>query len=184
MGELLKLYNVSDIDRKHNFQNYVTGANKDKKLIEIAGLQPDCQYEFDLELHTADARDPTEIKVLSGNCSIIAHDEGIFNLDSSRSEYRIQLQTTGWRKGPKGRKLKLVMDSSEERYQYRQYVVEDAPKSRVEIEMKDKEYPTVTLFELGSQNSRVITFEKDDVLLRNTEPLTGKQVVEVIAGGL
>ena len=49
--------------------------------------------------------------------------------------------------------------------------------------MKDKENPTVILFELGSHNSREITFEKDDILLRNTEPLTGKQVVEVVAGG-
>jgi hypothetical protein len=94
--ELLKLYNVSDIDRKHDFQNYITGVNKDKKLIEIAGLQPNGQYEFDLELPTADARDPTEIKVLSGNCSILAHDEKIFNLDNSRSEYKIHLPTTGW----------------------------------------------------------------------------------------
>ena len=93
--ELLKLYNVSDIDRKHDFQNYITGVNKDKKLIEIAGLQPDGQYEFDLELLTASS-DPTEIKILSGNCSIIAKDKEIFNLDNSRSEYKIQLPTTGW----------------------------------------------------------------------------------------
>ena len=93
--KLLELYNICDIDRKFNFQNYVTGTNRDKKLMEIAGLQLNGEYEFDLELLTASS-DPTEIKILSGNCSIIAQDKEIFNLDNSRSEYKIQLPTTGW----------------------------------------------------------------------------------------
>jgi len=75
------------------------------------------------------------------------------------------------------------MDSTEEKYQYRQYVVEDVPKSRVEIELKDVGNPIVTLFEIGSQTPRVINFEKDDVFSPNTEALSGKQFVEVVAGG-
>ena len=92
--DLLKLYNVSDIEREYDFQNFIT--EKDKKLIEIAGIEPDGQYEFDLELPCANGSDPTKIKLLSGRCSIIAHDRRLIELAKPGSEKKIVLDQTGF----------------------------------------------------------------------------------------
>lgn len=166
--DLLKLYNVSDIEREYDFQNFIT--EKDKKLIEIAGIEPDGQYEFDLELPCANGTDPTKIKLLSGRCSIIAHDRKLIELAKPGSEKKIVLDQTGFRRKPKGRKLKIVTSLTEEGHQYRKYIVEDLPNSRIDIEMNDEENPTVTLF-LKDGTSRPIDFVVDDVLLHNTEAM-------------
>merc|ERR1711971_292841 len=181
--DLLKFYSISDIDREHNLRNYVTGANKDKKLIEIAGVQPDGHYEFDMELPAANVRDPIKIKAVSERCSVILDDHEVFDLKNPGSEYKIQLPTTGFRRN-RGRKLKLIISSSDEKFQYRKYVVEDLPNSQIEIDMKDKENPTVTLVQNGCGTATVIDYEKDDVLLRTeVESLSGKQVLETVGIG-
>ena len=90
------------------------------------------------------------------------------------------------RRKPKGRKLRVVTSLTEEGYQYRKYVVEDLPNSRIEIEMKDEENPTVTLF-LNDGTSRPIDFEVDDVLLHNAEALTDtlkKRAASALGGAL
>ena len=94
--DLLKLYSISDIDREYNLQNYATGANKDKKLIEIAGVQPDGHYEFDMELPAANVRDPIKIKAVSERCSVLLDTHEVFDLKNPGSEYKIQLPTTGF----------------------------------------------------------------------------------------
>merc|ERR1711935_704796 len=77
--ELLKLYNISDVERENDLN--VSDTDKEKKLIEIGGLQDNGQYEFDLELPSAVASLQTKIKILSGKCSIIAYKEEVFELD-------------------------------------------------------------------------------------------------------
>ena len=68
---LLQLYSSSDEERECNYLDYVT--EKDKKLVEIAGLQEGSQYEMDLELPSADSNEPSRITVVSGGCTILAH---------------------------------------------------------------------------------------------------------------
>jgi len=181
--DLLRLYSISDIDREHNLQNYVTGTNKDKRLIEIARAQPDGQYEFDLELPAAAPANPTKVKAVSERFSVILDNE-VFDLENPGFEYKIQLQSTGFRRRPSGRKLKLITSSSEEKYQYRKYVVEDVPNSRIQIEMDDEENPIVTLVQIGCGTPTIVDHDEDGVFLRNIDPLTGKQVIEQVGIGL
>jgi len=179
--DLLQLYSSSDEERECNYLDYVT--EKDKKLVELAGLQEDSQYEMDLELPSADSNEPSRITVVSGGCTILAHNRKAMELNESGSPYRIRLENSGFRsKKAKGKKLKVVTKSSEEGYQFKQYRIPDEPKSRVEIEMKDMENPTVTLVQIQNRSSHVIDFEVDD-FLHNTQPLSARKVAEEVAVG-
>ena len=95
--ELVKLYNVKDTERRFNYQEYITENDKDKKLIDIAGLQGDGEYEFDLELPVAsEPAKLTSIKALN-RCSIIADgDMETIDLKNPAREYKVALKRTGW----------------------------------------------------------------------------------------
>ena len=94
--ELVKLYNVKDTERRFNYQEYITENDKDKKLIDIAGLQGDGEYEFDLELPVAsEPAKLTSIKALN-RCSIIADDDKDIDLKNPTREYLVALKCTGW----------------------------------------------------------------------------------------
>ena len=91
--DLLQLYSVSDIDREYDFLNAITGTKREEKLVDIAGLEQDGQYELDAELLSADPGVPTKIKVLSGECSIIARKK-LHKI--SKTGEKIVLDETGW----------------------------------------------------------------------------------------
>jgi len=180
--DLLKIYNISDHDRLYNCQCYVTDSDKEKKLIELTGLEQDGQYEFDLELPHANNNDLTKIKVNSGRCTIISKKK-LIELDNPRKEYKIKLDNTGFRSKTKGKKLKVVTNSSEEGHKFKKYIVEDVPNSRIEIGMKDMENPVVELFDLGNRRSiKSVDFEDIDIMLHGAEPLAGTAVKEAAMG--
>ena len=93
--DLVKLYKATDIERRFNYREYITDDDKNKKLIDIAGLEGDGEYEFDLELPCAAEPTPTKIKALN-RCSIIGCGDKVFELDKPGSEYKIALECTGW----------------------------------------------------------------------------------------
>jgi len=80
--DLLQLYSSSDEERECNYLDYVT--EKDKKLVELAGLQEGSQYEMDLELPSADSNEPSRITVVSvdvPSLPIIEKQWSLTNLD-------------------------------------------------------------------------------------------------------
>ena len=91
--DLMRLYKSTDEEREDDFHELITPENRDNKLIDLAGLQPDGYYEFDLELPCA-AHEATKIQVQEKECSIIA--DGDIVLDLKPGSRKPRLPTTGW----------------------------------------------------------------------------------------
>merc|ERR1712241_1005843 len=179
-ADLLKVYNISDVDRECDYQCYVTGSNREKKLSELAQLQDEGQYELDLELPCADANELTRIKVNSGRCSIISKKD-LLELDTPGKEYKIKLESTGFRRKPKGKKLKIVTNSLKDGHQYKKFVVEDDPASSIEIDMKDTENPSVAV--VKNRDSKMIDPDEVAMFFHNAQLQLGKRISGEIAIG-
>ena len=86
------------------------------------------------------------------------------------------------RKKPKYKKLKVVTDSSEEKIQFRKYLIEKDPKFKVQIEMDDTNDPIVTLLEPNG-NAKIIEAIEDDIILKNHHDISN-QVLQGATGAL
>lgn len=182
--DLVKLYKTTDVDRRFNYRYYITDSDKAKKLIDIAGLQADGEYDFDLELPCA-AGDVTDILALN-KCQIIGCGNKIYELNKSQKPFKIALDSTGWRKRPKFKKLKFVTkDGRPNEIQYKKYLIEEDRNGKIQIDMIENNMsdPLVTFF---GQNEapEVVEATQDDILYLNNEAVTGKKIVEGAGGAL
>ena len=72
----MRLYKSTDEEREIDFHKLITPENRDNKLIDLAGLQPDGYYEFDLELPCVNLEiSKLVVEVLRVGFGFISHSE-------------------------------------------------------------------------------------------------------------
>ena len=86
------------------------------------------------------------------------------------------------RQKPKKKKLKVVTNSSDEKIQFRKYLIEEDPNLKVQIKMDDMDDLIVTLLDPDG-NGRIIEATQDDIILKNHHRMS-HQILQGAGGAL